>query len=384
MENKKVQILDTTLREGEQTPGVSFKISQKIEIVKLLNQFGVDYIEVGHPVVSKDIYSFIEKVSKLKLNSKIIAHSRLLKSDIDQIIDLNVPWIGLFFDLCEDHLEKKYGVNEKKALEMIADSISYAKQHKLNVRFTAEDASRTNFEVLIKIAKLIEKAGADRFSFADTVGILYPAKVSSIFSRLAREIKIPIHGHFHNDFGLATANALQAIQSGATCVDVTVNGLGERCGISSLAEVTTSLDELLHVKNSWNFKILNDISSFVEKISNITDNDTRPITGKNAFTHNAGLHVSSVIKDVSLYEPTDPRKFNRERRYYLDKFSGKSALNYRLKKLNIDLAEKELCDLLFAIKSKPEIKNWSDEKLKSFYKKFYKKSNFEISRDNRI
>ena len=132
-----------------------------------------------------------------------------------------------------------------------------------------------------------------------------------------------------------------------------------------------TLDELFNVKNSWNFKILNDISSYVEKISNITDNDTRPITGKNAYTHNAGLHVSSVIKDGSLYEPTDPRKFNRKRRHYIDKFSGKDALNYRLKKLNIDLEEKELCELLFKIKSKPEIKNWSDEKLVSLYHQLY-------------
>ena len=372
MENRKVQILDTTLREGEQTPEVSFKISQKIQIVKLLNRFGVDYIEVGHPIVSKDIYFFIEKVSKLKLNSKLIAHSRLLKKDIDKVIELNIPWIGLFFDICENRLEKKYGINEKKALEMIKDSISYAKRHKLNIRFTAEDASRTNFDVLLKTAKLVEKAGADRFSFADTVGVLHPAKVSDIFTRLAAEIKIPIHGHFHNDFGLATANALQALQSGASCVDVTVNGLGERCGISSFAEVVTSLDELFNVKNSWNFKILNDISSYVEKSSKVTDNDTRPITGKNAYTHNAGLHVSSVIKDGALYEPIDPKKFNRKRRHYIDKFSGKDALNYRLKKLNIDLGEKELCELLSKIKSKPEIKKWSDEKLVSLYHQFYK------------
>ncbi len=372
MKNRKVQILDTTLREGEQTPGVSFKISQKIQIVKLLNQFGVDYIEVGHPIVSKDIHSFIKKVSKLELNSKIIAHSRLLKKDIDEVIELNLPWIGLFLDISKGHLEKKYGLNEKKALEIILDSITYAKKHKLKVRFTAEDASRTNFEVLVKVAKLIEKAGADRFSFADTVGILYPAKVNSIFSRLSSELKIPIHGHFHNDFGLATANALQAIQSGATCVDVTVNGLGERCGISSLAEVVSSLDELFNIKNSWNFKILHDISSYVEKISNITDNDIRPITGENAFTHNAGLHVSSVIKDGSLYEPTDPKKFKRNRQYVIDKFSSKDALSYRLKKLNIYLSEKEICELLLEIKSKPEIKKWSDEKLVSLYHQFYK------------
>ena len=123
----------------------------------MLNRFGVDFIEVGHPAVSKDIYSFIEKVSEINLNAKIIAHSRLLKSDIDQIIDLNVPWIGLFFDISENHLEKKYGLNEEKALEMIIDSISYAKRHRLKVRFTAEDASRTNFDFLIKIAKLIAK-----------------------------------------------------------------------------------------------------------------------------------------------------------------------------------------------------------------------------------
>lgn len=375
---QKIQILDTTLREGEQTPGVSFKISQKIQIVKLLNQFGVDYIEVGHPVVSKDIFSFINKVSKLKLNAKIIAHSRLLKKDIDKVIELNIPWIGLFFDLCENHFKRKYGVSEKRALEMIGDSISYAKKHKLKVRFTAEDASRTNFNFLIKVAKLIEKAGADRFSFADTVGILHPFKVNDIFSRLVSELKIPIHGHFHNDFGLATANALQAFQSGASCIDVTVNGLGERCGISSLAELVASLDELLNVKNSWNFKILKDISSYVDKISNISHDDTRPVTGKNAFTHNGGLHVSSAIKDGSIYEPMDPKKFNRKRHFVIDKFSGKDALNYRLKNLNINISERGLFKLLIAIKSKPEINRWTDEKLVSLYDKIYKKSDFDI------
>jgi len=375
-----IQILDSTLREGEQTPGVSFSISQKIKIVKFLNQFGVDYIEVGHPVVSYDIYSFIKSVSKLSIRSKIIAHSRLIKDDIDQVIDLNVPWIGLFLDVREDHLESKYRINKKKALKMIADSISYAKKHKLRVRFTAEDASRTNFEYIIEVAKLVEDSGADRFSFADTVGILHPTKVRDIFTCLNKEISIPIHGHFHNDFGLATANALQAFQSGASCVDVTMNGLGERCGISSLAEVTTSLDELFHVKNSWNFKILKNFSSYIEEVSKITDYDTRPITGKNAFTHNAGLHVSSVLKNSSLYEPSDPLKFNRKRRYVIDKFSGRDALNYRLKKLNVDFSEKELGELLIAIKSKPEIKRWDDEKLLLLLHGINKKLNFKAVR----
>ncbi len=371
MINQKIQILDSTLREGEQTPGVSFSISQKIEILKMLNSFGVDFIEIGHPVVSTDIYSFIKNISKMKLRSKVIAHSRLLKKDIDNVIELNIPWVGLFFDICERHLEKKYGINEEKAINMITESIAYAKKNKLKVRFTIEDASRASYESIIKIAKIVEDSGADRLSIADTIGILHPLKVSDIFSRITSEVNIPIHGHFHNDFGLATANALQAFQSGATCVDVTVNGLGERSGISSLAEVTTSLDELFHVKNSWNFKMLNDICSFVEHISEIKDNDIRPITGKNAFTHKAGLHVSSMIKDRTMYEAANPAKFNRERRFTIDKFSGKDALNYRMKKLSIQTSEKEIKQLLNIIKSKPEIKSWSDEKLVSLYQKFH-------------
>lgn len=378
MINQKIQILDSTLREGEQTPGVSFSISQKIEILKMLNSFGVDFIEIGHPVVSTDIYSFIKNISKMKLRSKVIAHSRLLKKDIDNVIELNIPWVGLFFDICERHLEKKYGIDEEKAISIITESIAYAKKNKLKVRFTIEDASRASYESMIKIAKIVEDSGADRLSIADTIGILHPLKVSDIFSRITSEVNIPIHGHFHNDFGLATANALQAFQSGATCVDVTVNGLGERCGISSLAEVTTSLDELFNVKNSWNFKMLNDICSFVEHISEIKDNDTRPITGKNAFTHKAGLHVSSMIKDPTMYEAANPAKFNRERRFTIDKFSGKDALNYRMKKLSIQISEEEIKQLLNIIKSKPEIKSWSDEKLVLLYQKFHNDRNLQI------
>ena len=242
--NKKIEILDSTLREGEQTPGVSFTKSQKIEIVKMLDNFGVDFIELGHPAVSKDIYSTIKLLNSEPLTSEKIVHARLKKSDIDDAVNLGVPWIGLFFGTSKDYLHDKYNLDEKNALEMIKESIEYAKCNGLKIRFTAEDASRTDIEFLIKIGKLAEKAGADRFSLADTVGILYPAKVTELVSVLISELKIPLHMHCHNDFGLATANALQALQSGVKCVDVTINGLGERCGLPPLAEVTAALDEL--------------------------------------------------------------------------------------------------------------------------------------------
>ena len=374
MSAKSIQILDTTLREGEQTPGVSFTTDQKVKIVEMLCDFGVDFIELGHPVVSPDIYKTIQKVNKMNIAPQTVVHSRLKKSDIDDAISLKASWIGLFFDISKDRLPTKYGFNEEKSLLLINESILYAKKNGLKVRFTAEDASRTDLDYLLKIGELVKKAGADRFGFADTVGILHPQKVSKVITMLVNHLNIPIHVHFHNDFGLATANALQAVQSGASCVDVTVNGLGERCGITSLAEITASLDELLHLKNSWNFKVISSLSLFVDEITNKIDQKIRPITGDNSFTHNAGLHAASIIKDPSTYESMSPEKFGQTRGIVIDKFSGKEALDYRIKKLGFNLPNEFLIQLLHVIKSKPDITKWTDKALLSVIKSIQKES----------
>ena len=369
MIKKTVQILDTTLREGEQTPGVSFTHAQKIEIVKKLDGFGVDFIEVGHPAVSVDIYESIKEINKFSINSLTIVHSRLKKEDIKDAIDLKIPWVGIFFGTSQNYLFDKYKIDEQKCLEMIRDGILYAKDNGLKVRFTAEDASRTDISFLLNVARVAKEAGADRFSIADTVGILYPEKVSKLINLFVNELDIPIHAHFHNDFGLATSNALQAIISGATCVDVSINGLGERCGISSLAEVTMSLDELLKVENNWNFKLLNEMSQYVNQITGVNSNDTRPITGKNAFTHNAGLHVASVLKNSSAYEAIPPSKVNRKSAFVIDKFSGKSALTHRLKIIGIKFNDKIIEKVALCVKSNPQITNWTDKQLISLINK---------------
>ena len=374
MSAKSIQILDTTLREGEQTPGVSFTIDQKVNIVKMLCDFGVDFIELGHPVVSPDIYRTVQKINTLKIDSQTVVHSRLKKSDIDDAISLKASWVGLFFDVSKDRLLTKYGLNEEKSLVRINESIRYAKKNGLKIRFTAEDASRTDLDYLLRIGELVEKAGADRFGFADTVGILYPHKVSEVITELVNHLNIPIHVHFHNDFGLATANALQAVQSGASCVDVTVNGLGERCGITSLAEITATIDELLHIKNSWNFKVISSLSVFVDEITNKIVQNIRPITGYNSFTHNAGLHAAAVIKDPATYESMSPEKFGQIRNIFIDKFSGKDAVNYRLKKLGFNLPNEIIIEILSRIKSKPAITNWTDERLLSVIKSLPKES----------
>ena len=274
-----------------------------------------------------------------------------------------MAWIGIFFGTSQNFLFDKYKIDEQKCLEMIKEGIKYAKDNGLKVRFTAEDASRTNIDFLLKVGRVAEDAGADRFSIADTVGILYPEKVSKIVGLFVDKLNMPIHAHFHNDFGLATSNALRAIQSGATCVDVSINGLGERSGISSLGEVTMSLNELLKIENNWNFKLLNKMSQYVDKITGITSNDIRPITGKNAFTHNAGLHVASVLKNSSSYEPMLPSKVNRKRAIVIDKFSGKSALAHRIKEIGIKFNDEIIEEILKIIKSSPQIVNWTDKQI---------------------
>lgn len=379
MLDRPIQILDTTLREGEQTPGASFSIDQKVEIVRLLCDFGVDYIELGHPAVSPDIYKTIKQLNSLNISPQTVVHSRLKKEDIDDAIALKNPWVGLFFDVSRDHLYTKYGINEQKSLELIRDSISYAKKNGLKIRFTAEDASRTNLDYLLKVGELVEKSGADRFGFADTVGILHPKTVAKVITKLVNHLNIPVHVHFHNDFGLATANSLEAIQSGASCVDVTVNGLGERCGITSLAEITAALDELFNIKNSWNFNSIKNLSSYVDKIVDVSKNQNRPITGDYSFTHNAGLHVASVIKDPTTYEPMSPQKYGQSRRMIIDKFSGKKAINHRMQKLGLNLSENMLNHLLNTIKDRPEVTNWSDNNLLFIVKSLKKKQNIKSS-----
>ena len=363
MTSRPIQILDTTLREGEQTPGVSFTIEQKIKIVNLLCDFGVDYIELGHPAVSKDIFKTISEINKLDLVPETVVHSRLKKVDINDAIDLKSQWVGLFFDVSKERLFEKYGINEERSLELISESISYAKNNGLKIRFTAEDAARTDLDYLLKVGKLVENAGADRFGFADTVGILHPQKISTMISRLVDNLNIPIHVHLHNDFGLATANALQAVQSGASCVDTTINGLGERCGITSLLEVTAALDELLNIDNNWNFDFTKDLSSYVDEITGVSIDKIRPISGDYCFTHNGGLHTAAVIKDPSTYESISPQKYGQTRNLIIDKFSGKKVVKHRFKKLGIKITDSVIIKILTLIKSKPDKTFWSDKEL---------------------
>ena len=366
--NNKIEILDSTLREGEQTPNVSFTKSEKIKIAMMLDKFGVDFIELGHPAVSKNIYDSVDCLNGLKLNAKKIVHGRVLKSDIDDAINLGVEWIGVFFGTSQDFLKDKYNVDENGALKIIEKGIKYAKDKGLKVRFTAEDASRTGKTFLFRIAELVQQSGVDRFSMADTVGILRPDKTSELVKSMVSFLDIPVHIHCHNDFGLATANAIEAVCSGAKCIDVTINGLGERCGLPPLAEVTTGLHELYGFKNNWNLKLLKSLSDYLDQITELKTHEIRPITGQNAFTHKAGLHISAMVKNSKSYESISPKKLNRYHSMIIDQFVSKEAIIFRLNKLGINYNQVLIENLTNHIKTSSKRTNWTDQEIISVIK----------------
>ena len=360
----KVELLDSTIREGEQSPNVSFNIDQKIEIVKSVDSFGVDFIELGHPAVSPDVWEAIDQISNIKTRAKKLIHGRATKSDINDASTFNVEWIGIFFGTSDLSLKHKFGnLSNEKALNHIKESIYYAKSKNFKLRFTAEDATRTDQSFLIEVAKCAQASGADRFSIADTVGVLTPESTKKLINTIKKEIDIPIHIHCHNDFGLATANALSALLAGAQTVDVTVNGLGERSGIPSLAEICLALKEIYKVNNDWDLKNLYKLSNKIEKMSGIFNSENRPIVGKNAFTHKAGLHSRAVLKNPKTYESFPPEIIGRDRYITIDKYSGQDALKSRLKELKIIVNEEDLKKILIEIKSQPEKRKINDLEL---------------------
>lgn len=322
---KMVKILDTTLREGEQTAGIKFSVEQKIEIARKLDKFGVDYIEAGMPIISEYDKKCVVAVANLGLKAEILGHTRAKKEDIDAVAETGCKWVGIFCGI--NDLSRKYKLNnrtKKEVYAMIEESIKYAKSKGLKVRYTVEDATRTPIKDLIEIAKLAKKAGADRFSVADTVGCAIPESMFKLILTLKNEVDIELEAHCHNDFGLALANSLAAYRAGADVIDVTVNGLGERAGLTSLAEFCLALKKLYNFNKSG-YTILPELNKLVEKYSAVHLDSLRPIVGKNAFTHTAKLHRLAVEQNPSCYESISPGFVGRKREVY-EESKGKNYL----------------------------------------------------------
>ncbi len=346
-----LEILDTTLREGEQTPYVNFTVDEKIEIAKLLDQVGVEMIEAGDPSVSPNVAKAIQRIARLGLKAEIVAHSIAARSGIDKAKACGADRVAIFYATSKIHLDSKLHKTQDQALDIIREHIAYARELGLKVRYTPEDATRTEFEFLVSVCNMAIEAGADRISFADTLGIMQPHSMAERVSAL-RERLLPcqIDLHCHDDYGLALANGMAGIRGGANCIHTTVNGMGERTGIPDLAETIVAFHNLEGVQK-YNLAPLMELASYLERVSGFFLAPNKPITGQNAFSHKSGVHTNGILKDPRTYEPFDPALLGRERKIVIDKYTGKSAVASRLDEYGIEVTPAELEVIVSRIKS---------------------------------
>lgn len=355
-----LEILDTTLREGEQTPFVNFTVDEKVQIARMLDSVGVDMIEAGDPSVSPNVARAIKCIASLGLRAEVVAHSVASRLSIDKAKASGANRVAIFYATSKIHLDAKLHKTQEQAIAIIQEHVAYARNLGLKVRYTPEDATRTDFEFLVQVCNAAIEAGADRISFADTLGIMQPhvmfEKVRALRERL---LPCKIDLHCHNDYGLALANAMAGIRAGADCIHTTVNGLGERTGIPDLAETVLSFRNL-EGSEKFNVQPLMDVSGYLEKVSGFFLAPNKPITGLNAFSHKSGVHTNGILKDPRTYEPFDPSILGRERKIIIDKYTGKSAVASRLEEYGIEVSAAELEVIV------TRIKNIGDERKQLF------------------
>ena len=347
----KIYIFDTTLRDGEQTPGVALTVDEKIQIAQKLNNMGIDKIEVGFPASSKGEIESSKKIRQLDLDSTLVGLSRSLKSDIDAVIDADLEYVHTFIGTSPLHRDYKLKMSKSEIVDKASQSIEYAKDHGLTVEFSAEDATRTERDFLFEIFNEVVDAGVDFLDVPDTVGVLTPILTDELISDIKSNFKTPVSVHFHNDFGLATANTLTAIECGANQAHVTVNGLGERTGNCSLEELVMTLKASYGIDLGLDTTRLYSLSTLVGRLTGVKMPVNKPIVGANAFAHESGIHVHGILNNASTYEPISPEMVGHSRKIVLGKHTGANALKSKLKEYHIDLNQEQFCRVFDEIKS---------------------------------
>lgn len=355
-----IRILDTTLREGEQTPGVCFNNHIKRAIADHLATVGVDIIETGHPVVTPEIEEAVRQIANAGLSPLIGAHARSVKKDIDVALDCGADFLGIFYCVSNNRLDH-HRTSLSRVISNITKMVSYARSRRpdLQIRYTPEDTVRSEWDNVVNAAAEAVKAGANIISVADTTGYMIPGTKRSMYdyvSRLrdalaARSAFPQIAVHCHNDRGLALANALDGYRAGAEIIDATVMGLGERAGLVDLATLMAVLQTDFGETAHWNLEKIPELYRLVSRYAGLPIPALMPLTGKNAFTHCAGIHTQAALKNPLHYQSLEPGIIGRESELSLDHMSGLSAVKYALEKIGYgDLAEDQVSRILEKVK----------------------------------
>jgi homocitrate synthase NifV len=345
-----VIINDTTLRDGEQAAGVAFNLQEKIAIAKFLDIIGVQEIEIGIPAMGKAEQEAIASVVKLGLRAELLGWNRAVISDIQASIACGLKRVHISIPVSKIQIAAKFQGQWEVVLQRLKDTINFALDHELFVSVGGEDSSRADEKFLIDAALYAQELGASRFRFCDTVGILEPFSTYTKVQQLVSALSIPVEMHTHNDFGLATANALAGIKAGALSVNTTVNGLGERAGNAPLEEVVMALKRLCNINLGVETSRLLEISQLVASASGYSVPPWKAIVGENTFAHESGIHAHGVLQNPSTYEPFAPEEVGRERRLVVGKHSGRHLLSNVLQEHGIILNTEETQSVLDAVR----------------------------------
>lgn len=365
----KVQFFDTTLRDGEQTPGVSFSTKEKIAIALQLEKWGVDVIEAGFPASSNESFKAVQEIAKVATKLSVTGLARLVKNDIDKayeaLKDAKKPQIHVFIATSPVHMEYKLKMTPDEVLASIKKHVAYAREKFDIVQFSPEDATRSEKEFLLKAVQAAVDAGASVINVPDTVGYSNPEEYGGLFKYLIDNVKtdreVIYSPHCHDDLGMATANSLSAIKNGARRIEGTINGLGERAGNTALEEVAVALkirQDYYGVESGIILKETKNTSDLVSRFSAIAVPKNKAVVGGNAFAHESGIHQDGFLKNPNTYEIITPEMVGVSHSSLpLGKLSGRHAFNEKLKELGFELADEELKQAFIRFKDLADKKN---------------------------
>ncbi|KGX87069.1 2-isopropylmalate synthase [Pontibacillus litoralis] len=364
----RIKVFDTTLRDGEQSPGVNLNQLEKIEIAKQLERFGVDRMEAGFPASSQSEFESVKAIAKTIQNASVTGLARAKKSDIDCAWEAlqyaKEPRLHIFLATSPIHMQHKLQMSPEKVIETACDMVAYAKEKFQQIEFSAEDASRSDLAFLAEITEKVIDAGATVINLPDTVGYTTPAEYGALFRYMKENVpnihQVSLSAHCHDDLGMAVANTIAAIENGATQIEGTINGIGERAGNASLEEIAVALTIRNNVYPYHTNLVLNEIkrtSDLVSKLTGMVVPANKAVIGKNAFAHESGIHQDGMLKNASTYEIITPEMVGiHESDLVLGKHSGKHAFSNHVQSLGYTLSEEKLTEAFQAFKSLTDCK----------------------------
>lgn len=373
-------LVDTTLRDGEQTAGVVFANQEKLNIARMLDEVGVEQIEAGIPVMGGDEKNVIKQMVKSNLRASIMGWNRAVISDIQASIDCGVDAVAISISTSDIHIHDKLKSTREQVLAQMVSAVEYAKKEGLYISVNAEDASRTNEDFLFTFIREAINAGANRIRYCDTIGILNPIQTYNNIKHIKDTFGIDVEMHTHNDLGMASANAIAGVMAGATHVGVTVNGLGERAGNASLEEIIMASKCSLNLDNDYNLLSLKPLCEYVSVASGRKLSPWKAVVGDNIFSHESGIHADGAIKNPKTYELYSPDDIGLSRKLVVGKHSGTAGIKNKLSQLGIIMEDELGSDILQQVRAHSiELKrSLNDMELLRIYSDL--KSNISFSR----